>query len=89
MSVFVCVFVCLFVLTNSRQPHLVISFLTLVFPSILLHIFPTAVLIVPAAVKVAVISLSFQSSVLLFINLSNSLVVVFAFDAPTVRECSF
>ena len=47
------------------------------FTGILLHIFlPTSVLTVPGAVKVVVISLPFQSSTLLFINLSNSLVIV-------------
>ena len=41
-----------------------------VFLGILLHTFlPIAVLIVPGTVKVVVISLSFQSSTLLFINL--------------------
>ena len=58
------------------------SFFTQVFLDILLHIFLlTAVLIVPGAVKVVVISMSFQSSTLGFINLSGN---SFAFDAPTV-----
>ena len=53
------------------------------FQGNLLHIFfSTTVLIVPDAVKVVVISLSFQSSTLLFINQSNSLVTVF--DSPTI-----
>ena len=53
------------------------SFFTQVFLGILLDIFlSTAFLIVPGAVKVVVISLSFQSSTLLFINLSNSLVIL-------------
>ena len=43
---------------------------------------PTAVLIVPRAVRVVSIFLPFQSSNLLFINLSNS--YSFAFNAPTV-----
>ena len=66
-----------------RQLHLFISFFAQGFPGILLHIFlPTAVFIVPGAVEVVATSLSFQSSTLLFINLSNS--NSFAFDAPTV-----
>ena len=41
----------------SRQSHLFISIFTQVFPGIFHHIFlPTAVLIVPGAVKVVVIS---------------------------------
>ena len=67
----------------SRQPHLFISIFTQVFPGILLHIFlPTAVLIVPGTVKVVVFSLSFQSFALLFINLSNSLVIVLLLMLP-------
>ena len=67
----------------SRQPHLFISISTQVFPGILLLIFlPTAVLIVPGTVKVVVISLSFQSFSLLFINLSNSLVIVLLLMLP-------
>ena len=63
----------------SRKPHLSRSFFTQVF----LHIFlPTAVLIVPGAVKVVVISLSYQSSTRLFINLSNSLVIVLLLMLP-------
>ena len=50
---------------------------------ILLHIFPpTAVLIAPGAVKVVVISLSFQSSAPPFTNLSNSLVIVLRLMLP-------
>ena len=72
---------CIGYLLNSmwclRQPHLSTSFFTQVFLGILLHIFlSTAVCIVPGVVKVVVISLSFQSSTRLFINLSNSLVTV-------------
>ena len=67
----------------SRQPHLFISIFTQVFLGILLHIFlPTAVLIVPDAVKVVEIFLSFQSFALLFINLSNSLVIVLLLMLP-------
>ena len=44
--------------------------------------YPIAVLIVPGAVKVVVISLSFQSFTLLFINLSNSLVIVLLLMLP-------
>ena len=59
-----------------KQPHF-ISFFTLVLTSILLHIFlRTALRIVSGAFRVVVISLSFQSSTLLFINMSNSLVIV-------------
>ena len=55
----------------------VCKFFTHVFLGILPHIFlPTAVLIVPGAVKLVPICLSFQSSIPLFINLSNSLVIV-------------
>ena len=67
----------------SRQPHLSTSFFTQVFLGIFLHIFlPTAALIVPGAVKVVVISLSYQSSTRLFINLSNSLVIVLLLMLP-------
>ena len=53
-------------------------------PSILLHIFlHTSVLIVPGAVRVVAISLSFQSSTLLFINLSNKFRYSFAFENVT------
>ena len=56
---------------------IVYKFLHTGFPRYLLHIFlPTAVLIVPGAVKVVAISLSFQSSTLLFTYMSNSLVIV-------------
>ena len=65
------------------ESPLFISIFTRLFPGILLHIFlPTAVLIVPDAVKVVVISLSFQSFALLFINLSNSLVIVLLLMLP-------
>ena len=63
--------------TVFKAATLVYKYLHKVFPGILPHIFlPTAVLIVPGAVKVVVISLSFQSFALLFINVSNSLVIV-------------
>ena len=66
-----------------RQPHLSTSFFTQVFLGILLHIFlPTAVCIIPGVVKVVVISLSFQSSTRLFINLSNSLVILLLLMLP-------
>ena len=53
------------------------------FPGTLLHIFPpTAVLIAPGAVKVVVISLSFQSSAHPFTNLSSSLVIVLHLMLP-------
>ena len=53
------------------------SFFTQVFLGILLYIFlPTAALTVPGSAKVVAMSLSFQSSTLLFINLSSSLVIV-------------
>ena len=59
------------------ERHLFISFYTLVFPSILFHMsLPTTVLTVPGAVRLVVTSLSFHSSNDLFINLSNSLLVV-------------
>ena len=65
-----------------RQPHLFTSFCTW------LHIFlPSAVVIVPSAVVVA-ISLSLQSSILLFINQSNSLVIVSLLMLQCL-ECSF
>ena len=84
-----------------KTATLVYKFLHTDFLGILLHIFlPTAVLTAPGLAKVVAISLSFQSSTLLFINLSSSLVIVlllmlplfgifqfgnsFAFDAPTV-----
>ena len=60
--------------TVFKMPHLFVSIFTQAFPGILLHIFPpTAVLIAPGAVKVVVISLSFQSSAPPFTNLSNNL----------------
>ena len=63
--------------TVLRQPHLFTSFFTQVFLGILLHIFLLiAVLIVQGAAKIVAISLPFQSSTLLSINLSNSLVIV-------------
>ena len=53
------------------------KFFTQVFLGVLLHLsHPTAVLTVPGAVTMVAISLSFQSAILLFINLSNSLVIV-------------
>ena len=53
------------------------------FSRYLLHIFlPTAVLTAPGAAKVVAISLSFQSSTLLFINLSSSLVIVLLLRVP-------
>ena len=53
------------------------------FQGNLLHIFfSTTVLKGPDAVKVVVISLSFQSSTLLFINQSNSLVTVLPLILP-------
>ena len=68
---------------RSRRPHLFISIFTQAFPGILLHIFPpTAVLIALGAVKVVVISLSFQSSAPLFTNLSNNLVIVLRLMLP-------
>ena len=78
---------CIGFLLNSarclREPHLFISFFTQVFLGNLLHIFlPTAVLTAPDTVKVVAISLSFQSSTHLFINLSNSLVTVLLLMPP-------
>ena len=62
---------------------LVYKFLTLVFPSILLHTFlPTAVPTVPGAVRVVVISLSFPSFNPQSINPSNSLVIVLLLMLP-------
>ena len=62
---------------------LVYKFLHTGFPSILLHIsFPTAVLTVPGTVRVVVISLMFQSSNPLSINLSSSLVIVLLLVPP-------
>ena len=53
------------------------------FLGILLHIFlSTAVLTVAGTVEVMVISLSFQRSTLLFINLSNSLGIVLLLMLP-------
>ena len=66
-----------------KTAYLFTSFFTQVFLGILLHIFlPTAVLITPGSVKVVAISLSFQSSTLLFINLSSSLVIVLLLMLP-------
>ena len=68
-----------------KQQPLFTSFFTLVFQSILLTIsLPTALLSAPGAVRVVVISLSFQSSNLLPINLSSSLVIVLLLMPPTV-----
>ena len=59
---------------SLKQPPLFISFSTLVFPSILLHIsHHTVVLTVPGAVRAVVISLSFPSFNPQLINPSNSL----------------
>ena len=69
--------------TVFKTATFVISIFTQIFQGILLRIFPpTTVLIVPGAVKVAVISLSFQSSTPLFTNLSNSLVIVLRLMLP-------
>ena len=69
--------------TVFKTATLVYKYLHTGFPGILLHIFlPTAVLTVPGAVKVVVISLSFQSFALLFINLSNSLVIILLLMLP-------
>ena len=66
-----------------KTATLVYRFLHTGFQSILLYIsLPTSVLTVPGAVRVVIISLSFQSYNLLFTNSSNSLVIGFAFDAP-------
>ena len=66
-----------------KTATLAYKFLHIGFLGILLHIFLiTSVLTAPGTAKVVAISLSFQSSTLLFINLSSSLVIVFAFDAP-------
>ena len=78
---------CIGFLLNSAwclgQPHLLTSFSKQVFLGILLHIFvPTLVLTAPGAAKVVAISLSFQSSTLLFINLSSSLVIVLLLMLP-------
>ena len=63
--------------TAFKTATLVYKYLHTGFPGILLHIFlPTAVLIVPGAVKVVVIF------ALLFINLSNSLVIVLLLKLP-------
>ena len=60
-----------------KKPHLFITFLTVSFLSILLHIFLlTVVLTVPGEVKLLEISLLFQSFILLLISLSNTLVIV-------------
>ena len=68
---------------SLKQPPLFTSFFILVFTSILLHMsLPTAVLTVPGVVRVVVISLWFQSSNPLFINLSSSLVIVLLLMSP-------
>ena len=73
---------CLQVMT--KNPHLQLS--SDWFSSILFLIsLPRAVLTVPHTVRVVVISLLFQSSNPLFINPSNSLVIVLLFMPPTVR----
>ena len=69
------------------EQHMLFKTATLVYKflhtGILLHIFlPTAVLVAPGSAKVVAISLSFQSSTLLFINLSNSLVIVLLLMLP-------
>ena len=46
------------------------------------YLLPTAVHIAPSSAKVVAISLSFQSSTLLFINLSSSLVLVLLLMLP-------
>ena len=70
-------------ITTVLKPHLFISIFTQVFPGILLHIFlPTAVVIVPGTVKLVVISFSFHRFTLLFIKLSNSLVIVLLLMLP-------
>ena len=81
-----CLSNCIGFLLNSawclRQPHLFKSFFTQIF-GILLHIFlPTAVCTAPGTAKVVPISLSFQSSTLLFINLSSSSVIVLLLMLP-------
>ena len=69
--------------TLFETATLVYSFLHTGFPRYFApYLLPAAVLIVPGAVKVVVISLSFQSSTLLFINLSNSLVIVLLLMLP-------
>ena len=92
-ALLLCLRNCIGFLLNSawclRQPHLSTTFFTLVFLGILLLIFlPTAVRIVPGVVKVVVISLSFQSSIRLFINLSNILVIVLLLMLPLFRMLS-
>ena len=68
---------------SLKQPPLFISFSTLVFPSILLHIYlPTEVPTVPGAVRVLVVSLSFPSFRPQSINLSDSLVIVLLLMLP-------
>ena len=67
-----------------KTATLVYKFLHTGCLGILLHIFfPTAVLIAPGLARVVAISLSFQSSTIVFINLSSSL-NSFTADAPTV-----
>ena len=66
-----------------KTATLAYKFFTQVFLGILLHIFlPTPVLTAPGAAKVVAISLSFQNSTLLFINLSSSLVIVLLLMLP-------
>ena len=62
--------------TVFKTATLVCKFLHTGFTKHFAPYLPTAVLIVPGAAKVLTISLSFQTSTLLFINLSNSLVIV-------------
>ena len=70
---------------SLKQPPLFTSFFTLVFPSVLLHMpLPTAVLTVPGAVRMVVISLWFQSSNPLSIKIVKQFGYSFAFDATTV-----
>ena len=68
---------------SLKQPPLFISFSTLVFPSILLHIsLHTVVPTVPVTVRVVVISLSFPSFNPQSKNLSNSLAIVLLLMLP-------
>ena len=69
--------------TVFKTATLVYKFLYTDFPRYFAPYFlPTVVFIVLGAVKVVVISLSFQSSTLLFIKLSNSLVIVWLLMLP-------
>ena len=66
-----------------KTATLVYKFLHTGFPRYLLHIFlPTAIRMAPGSAIVVVISLSFLSSTLLFINLSSSLVIVMVLMLP-------